>query len=186
MAQKEHGSSYRPRDDQEFLALLQKIGDMERGIEGMEAGIVQKAREYIAFKDEQSLKIKELEAIMGEMVAGLQAYAEENKKRLIDQAGKKTITMADNQFGWRPYPTAVVTDDENEAIKELVEKGYADCVQVIRRIDRKAVKDNITDFSRFKHLAIVTKEAFFIKPFQVLKKISKVGNVLQRTAPKKN
>lgn len=186
MAVAEHGKTFRPKDDQEFLKLLQRIGDMERGIEAIESAIAEKTQEYVDFKNKKSLEINELEAILANMVSGFEAYAADNRKRLTEQAGKKTVNLKDHAFGWHNSPASVVADDELKAIQELEEKGYADCVQIIKKIDRSAVKECISDFSRFQHLGVATKEGFFIKPFGTLKKISKVGKIIRRLASKKS
>ncbi|MFH0873829.1 MAG: host-nuclease inhibitor Gam family protein [Candidatus Komeilibacteria bacterium] len=151
-----------PKDLTEFRLDMERIGELERQIEGAQLNAEdQMAAIRASLQHRLDPRVKELSDLLG----GLVAFAEANKVALTDAGKLRTIQLGDdNWFGWRLSPPGVEIRGEKAVIKRLQEAGLDRFIRQTPKIDREAMLKDRAAATAVVGVKIVQRDDLVIHP----------------------
>ena len=168
-----------PKNLTEAAQFLAKIGKEQMGINEIQLKINAQVEQL---KAKAMDDVKPRQDKISQLVEGLFAYAEANRKELTDGDKRKTIKLPTGDFMWRMTPPAVSLRNVKAILANLKLLGLKRFIRVKEEVDKKAMLKELKVAKKIKGVSITQREEFVIKPAEIEIEIATPIDKLKKVA----
>lgn len=156
-----------PQTLYEAEALVLKIHQIQIEVEKLEAQAKKEIGEYETRIESVKKNLKEGTKSFNEeiqLLAGhVYAFASSHRKELLEEAGKKTVDLSTgDKFRWYLPKSSVSFEDEEEAVRELENKGLAEAVRIVKEVNKEYLLKHPEIVDTLETIALSQEEIFEI------------------------
>lgn len=151
-----------------------KIGRCQREIDRITLGLNERVARL---KEEAAREMESYKVERRELLDGLYAFAAPRKRKLLADAGKKTIELLTGKFLWRRTPPSVSVDDDAAAIETLKDLGLTEFIRTKEELDREALLKARNDLDPIEGIGFVQTEEFVVVPKDQESEVKKTRTV---------
>ncbi len=171
-----------PHNLGEAAKFLAKIGEEKRKIDAINLNLNDAVNEL---KTSAIVDVKPHQKKVDDLMSGLFAFAEANRKELTNNGRSKSVRLLTGFFGWRMTPKSVSLRNVKAILEELKSLKLKRFIRIKKEVDKEAMLRDPDKAETIKGVSINQHEEFVVKPDELEIEVTEKADRLKKITKRK-